>query len=94
MYLREGSGDVLLLGQEALPVLPEGPAGYLVDVEELVGRAADLRAPLLARVEFDRCERRLAGPRDTGEVTIASGLISGSAIGATPPPGAALSPKP
>lgn len=43
---------VLLLGREALPVLPEGPAGYVVDVEEPVGRAADLRAPLLARVEF------------------------------------------
>jgi len=41
-----------------------------------------------------RCERRLASPRDTDEVTIASGLISGSAIDVTPSPGAALSPKP
>ena len=40
---------------EALPVLPEGPTGYLANVEEVGGGAADLRAPPLARVE--------AGPR-------------------------------
>ena len=38
---------------EALPVLPEGPTGYVANVEEIVGGATDLRAPLFARVEAD-----------------------------------------
>src|SRR5688572_30207325 len=32
-------------------MLPERPAGHVAHVEEVVGRAADLRVPLLTRVE-------------------------------------------
>ena len=42
---------VPLARHEALPVLPEGPTSHVVDVEEVVGGAADLRAPLFARVD-------------------------------------------
>jgi hypothetical protein len=51
-HVPEQSNELLVLPRhEALPVLPESPAGHVVDVEELVGRAADFRVPLLARVE-------------------------------------------
>src|SRR5207237_4617258 len=51
-HVPEQSNELVPLARhEALPVLPEGATSHVVDVEEVVGGAADLRAPLLARVD-------------------------------------------
>ena len=68
--------------------------GHIVDIEEIVDRAADLRAPPSSRVKPFRCGRRPASPRDIDDVTTWSGAIAGPAIGTTSPPLCLSPPKP